>query len=225
MSKILKMWVAVFLIATNVYSQEPKNKIIYFGSLYNFFESGPDLKTRYLSTLPVYAGLGYTRKIDLKKSVKLSAEFHGADYSPLTGNDRYLITPGEIMSRQVYNFDLCYQHLIFFSERIGINALAGVNHRRGWESMVASFGAFDTHLIGIQLRDFGTTIGANVSINFAKRFLFLVQAQYTRFVYRYDNGSDSGYSFDTGSTANMFRLTTGIVYQFGTGKKDTEIIN
>jgi hypothetical protein len=74
------------------------------------------------------------------------------------------------------------------------------------------------HSEGKLLKDFGLSIGSNITIPIVKGLNTNIGFKYTGFVYRNDTGGSIYYE-DNGSSQHMFAISLGIGYSFSFKKK------
>ena len=128
---------------------------------------------------------------------------------------------GEIHNRKMWNHDLSYMHKIWFMKKMELQLLGGINVRTGGEYLLGIKTNTGGVLLGQKLEDVGVLIGLNASYSVLKHWVLSFQPTYTRYIYRYYKRNPN-ISFDKGTSKNMLRLSFGLGYQFGNGRKTKE---
>ena len=123
---------------------------------------------------------------------------------------------GEVSHRSLYFFAPKIKRNFFNDVKLNIDGVGGVQHRLGNESIVASYGKFDTHIESQFCIDLGLLIGVEVYRNILKsRIRLSACLTHTEYLYRYDRAGELPYSWDNGSTRRMTQVLFSIGYNFG----------
>jgi hypothetical protein len=126
---------------------------------------------------------------------------------------------GSIIQRWTFYSQLNWGRKLYNKGGFSINSELGLLIRMGEEDYVAGYyRLWDIQVVSMKLRDYGSGLGLTLNQNIGRKFSVFIESDFSYFVYRYNNGSRTGYTWDNGTTKWMYRLMIGLSYDVWTRK-------
>ena len=203
-----------------------KNRLsLYSGLFHNYFDGSPMLNINYHSDgwsffkNRFYSSFGIAFQRELASKSVLNAEI---DY--LTNNWSYVIADlkkNAIYSREYLSINIGYKRSYKLIEKLSLIYGGGINYRRGYESIVVSYGkffGFDTYhpnYISRNVNDFGLNIKSGLEYTPVKWFTLYSEFNFIGLLF-FDNREtiellQDGYGYE--NYPNRFDLS----WRFGIG--------